>query len=384
MEYTVFLEQVRQAVQERSAQGARVKITRIARNNQSFAEGLIITGGGGNAAPVIYLDEFYWQYQEGTTLERIVEQILDLHRRYRPAETIDMSFYRDFEQVKGRILCRLINCGQNRPALKCMPHRPFFDLAVVYYYKLEDDILGGGSILIQNAHLEEWGISPETLHRTALLNTLQMMPYELFGLEEMMREFFEDGYASGEDTPVCFGDEGMRSAGGDKEEEDRRTYPVDRDRETEDEKAYPAGRDSETESGKMFPADRKTKAEDKKVQPAGRDMETGDKKVQPETEFGKTHLQMYVLTNTERRYGAVNLLYPEILKAAAGRLNGDFYVLPSSVHECMLVPVSTGAVATDLQQMVREINQACVAPEEVLGDSIYCYERETGKLYLAA
>lgn len=370
MEYTVFLEQVRQAVQERSAQGARVKITRIARNNQSFAEGLVITGGGGNAAPVIYLDEFYWQYQEGTPLERIVEQILDLHRRYRPAGMIDMSFYRDFEQVKGRILCRLINCGQNRPALKCMPHRPFFDLAVVYYYKLEDDMLGGGSILIQNAHLEEWGISPETLHRTALLNTLQLMPYELFGLEEMVREFFEDGYTSDEDAPVCSGDEEM--------------YPAGRDTEAEDKKAHPTGRDRETEDGKTYPADRKTKAEDKRPHPADGGVKTGDKKAHPKTEHGETHLQMYVLTNTERRYGAVNLLYPEILKAAAGRLNGDFYVLPSSVHECMLVPVSTGASAADLQQMVREINQVCVAPEEVLGDSVYCYERETGKLYLAA
>lgn len=51
--------------------------------------------------------------------------------------------------------------------------------------------------------------------------------------------------------------------------------------------------------------------------------------------------QMYVLTNARKFCGANIMLYKEYLEIAAEKMNGDFYILPSSIHELLAVPVST-------------------------------------------
>ena len=62
------------------------------------------------------------------------------------------------------------------------------------------------------------------------------------------------------------------------------------------------------------------------------------------------------------------------------RLGADYYVLPSSVHEVMIVPDDGGFDSGELEEMVREINATQVAPEEVLSDHIYYYNCGEGRL----
>lgn len=82
---------------------------------------------------------------------------------------------------------------------------------------------------------------------------------------------------------------------------------------------------------------------------------------------------MFVLTNTEKYLGAVQIYYPEVQAEIAEHLKEDFYLLPSSVHEWIIVPVSMAAAEEQLLKMVREINRAAVLEEEVLSDNIYLY-----------
>ncbi len=86
-------------------------------------------------------------------------------------------------------------------------------------------------------------------------------------------------------------------------------------------------------------------------------------------------LPMYVLTNKERDFGAASLIFPHVLETVAGKLNGDYYVLPSSVHECMILPVPDGCGMNEkeLRRMVCEINRDHVSEDEILGDSVYRY-----------
>lgn len=53
-----------------------------------------------------------------------------------------------------------------------------------------------------------------------------------------------------------------------------------------------------------------------------------------------TGIPLYVLTNQEKYLGASTLLYPGVLEEIFRKLSRDFYVLPSSIHECIIVPVS--------------------------------------------
>lgn len=92
--------------------------------------------------------------------------------------------------------------------------------------------------------------------------------------------------------------------------------------------------------------------------------------------------QTYVLTNARKLHGANIMLYKEYLEIAAEKMNGDFYILPSSIHELLAVPVSTAGIE-QLREMVKEVNDNEVAPEEILGYEVYRYNRETGEAEVA-
>ena len=83
---------------------------------------------------------------------------------------------------------------------------------------------------------------------------------------------------------------------------------------------------------------------------------------------------MYVASNKERIHGAGVIAYPEFMEEAAKRLGGDFYVLPSSIHEVILIPDTPDVSVLELQGIVQSVNVEQVAPEERLSDHIYHYD----------
>lgn len=85
-------------------------------------------------------------------------------------------------------------------------------------------------------------------------------------------------------------------------------------------------------------------------------------------------LPMYVASNKERIHGAGVIAYPEFMEEAAKRLGGDFYVLPSSIHEVILIPDTPDVSALELQGIVQSVNVEQVAPEERLSNHIYHYD----------
>jgi len=89
---------------------------------------------------------------------------------------------------------------------------------------------------------------------------------------------------------------------------------------------------------------------------------------------------MYVLTNQQRFLGACCILYDDVLKEIAERLDSDLYILPSSIHEVILMPVTVTESVPALSQMVCDINQSEVSAEEILSDHIYYYHRSTDSI----
>lgn len=83
---------------------------------------------------------------------------------------------------------------------------------------------------------------------------------------------------------------------------------------------------------------------------------------------------MYVLTNKERLNGAASLLYEGQLEKLAKILGEDYYVLPSSIHEVIIVPKSKVVDEEELSHTVNEINQEHLQREEVLSNHAYYYD----------
>lgn len=84
--------------------------------------------------------------------------------------------------------------------------------------------------------------------------------------------------------------------------------------------------------------------------------------------------KLLVATNLSGEYGAGEVLNPKLQKEASEKLGGDFFILPSSIHECILVSTDCGLSVTDLNNMVHDINQSEVKPAERLSDSVYKYD----------
>ena len=84
-------------------------------------------------------------------------------------------------------------------------------------------------------------------------------------------------------------------------------------------------------------------------------------------------IPMMILTNSRKTYGACCIMYPKVLERLAGSVGGDYYLIPSSVHEFILLPLSQGRSAEELKEMIAEVNSSEIPPEDVLSDSLYLY-----------
>lgn len=90
--------------------------------------------------------------------------------------------------------------------------------------------------------------------------------------------------------------------------------------------------------------------------------------------------KLYVLSNEQKCNGAVALLYPGMLQKAAELLGGDFFVLPSSIHEVLLLKRQEYDDTDILLDMIREANSNHVTKEELLSYHLYYYDTKQLKL----
>lgn len=110
-------------------------------------------------------------------------------------------------------------------------------------------------------------------------------------------------------------------------------------------------------------------------------MEIGDEwKLLLEVHIHKDETGLYVLSNQSRLFGAAVLMYPGVAEECARKLDADYFILPSSVHEVILLPDERQITKEKLAQMVCEVNETQVEPEEVLSDFVYYFSRETGAI----
>lgn len=105
---------------------------------------------------------------------------------------------------------------------------------------------------------------------------------------------------------------------------------------------------------------------------------TSDTKVicEDDNKFKEDPTGMYVVSNVERFRGAI---CAENIEKLAEYLGDDLYILPSSIHEMIAVPVHmNGDVgASTLLSMVEEVNATQVEADERLIDAVYEYSKET-------
>lgn len=89
---------------------------------------------------------------------------------------------------------------------------------------------------------------------------------------------------------------------------------------------------------------------------------------------------MYVLSNRARLQGAACMLYPDLLRRIADAVDSSYYIIPSSIHEVLLIPAAGFADRDRIKVMLCEVNDTQVTPEERLSYSLYGYDKKENKI----
>ncbi len=91
---------------------------------------------------------------------------------------------------------------------------------------------------------------------------------------------------------------------------------------------------------------------------------------------------MFVLSNTENQNGAASVCYKDVLDNFSQKIKDDLVVLPSSVHETILLPLQEKSNLDSLKEMVYDINRTVLDRSEFLSDNVYVYNRQDKQLII--
>lgn len=179
MDYLEFKECVLKKINERIKEGEEVKLDKITKNNNLILDSLIIVKPGYNIFPTIYFNDFFEEYNQGNSIDEIVNEIFKISDFYTGKNNFMSNVLESFENAKKYLACKLINTKLNKDLLEKVPYREFLDLSVVVYCVLSNDD-GHNSVLITNEILKEWDLGKEELLDYAFDNTPELLGEQIF------------------------------------------------------------------------------------------------------------------------------------------------------------------------------------------------------------
>ena len=321
MNYEQFKEYVKESME--AVTGEKVEICPVVKNNSVVYDGLSVCPDDAcTAVPTIYLGKYYDSYRHGVPASELVRDMVAFYETKKRKLGIDLSIFREFSGIQGKVGFKLINRSQNRKLLERVPHRPFLDLEIVYYLLFLGSFEGDATMLIENEHMKIWGITPEELHKAAMNNMEELLPATFRGMDLVMRDIYQEELKS----------------------------------------ALLQGMDGT--SG--FESD------------VNVDMIVSE--LITSVELRQKTMPMYVVSNKKNLFGASAILYSDYLEEWAEELECDLYVIPSSVHELLVMPAAHAYSGEEITEMIREINRTQVAREEILSDHVYIYRRNEGRI----
>ncbi|MBO4626789.1 MAG: hypothetical protein J5645_02270 [Lachnospiraceae bacterium] len=307
-EFQDFCREIAEQAKELLGEGYETVLKSVQKNNNVTMEGLLIRYRDANVVPTIYLDPFYEQYLEGRTMEHVVEDVVEMYKNNRlPWKQEPSMRYAD---IKDRIQFKLMNLPLNRDMLSNMPHVEIGDLAVGFQWTVDTDDRRVGTVRITDDQAATWGVTTEELTELALRNSARDLPPVLRSIEDVLLDILNASETAGEDT------------------------------------ASAAERKSSEEARERF-------------------------REGLERDAKRRDFPMYVLSNSDANGGAAALLELPFLNEFRDSIGDDFWILPSSIHEVILVPVSKIPDRERLTDMVREINRTQVPKQEFLSDMVY-------------
>ena len=282
LSYDMFCKKFTEQLQDLLGDAYLLKKEEAIGYNDTHKDVLLIEKKGSCCMPRFDLRAYYETHLEGTAVEQLAKQaVLAVNAEDIPSEA-DIKALLDSEQIRSRLIIRLINRKTNETILKEMPHLPFLDLAITFHLLVEEKKDGTKSIRVTNKIWEEYmRDSVLQMYRQALLNTERLFPARMVEMEKLLH-LSEVGIQSG----------------------------------------------------------------------------------------------LFIISNPHGIYGATVLLYEGIQEKIEQMLGEAYYVIPSSVHEVLVIRESDVSDIEMLKSTILEVNRTQVGAEDILSNLLYKYEKQ--------
>ncbi|MBQ7065584.1 MAG: hypothetical protein IJN92_02075 [Lachnospiraceae bacterium] len=178
---------MRISLQNRLGVDFKVTVQKVTKNNGVQLIGLQIQEERANIAPVFYLEEYYCKYiKNPACLEQLEVELLKTYVTDRKPVHFNSKDFLEWESASKKIAYKLINYEQNMQLLEEVPHIQFLDLAIVFFYVVEE--IESATVLIHNKHLDFWKTDTLDLYRVAKRNTPRIFPHIIKSIRGVMEE----------------------------------------------------------------------------------------------------------------------------------------------------------------------------------------------------
>lgn len=286
MDFNEFIQNLVNVVEDKIEDDTHVIVNSVVKNNGIHLSGLCFKNDSFCASPTIYVDYYYTKYNEGMAVEDIANEVIKVYEHNRLANDFNMDFFVNYDEVRDKLFCKIVNMDKNEEMLSYTPFRQYLDLAIVVYCKVDNADIGMASVIIRNNHLNMWEKSADEVIDTALYNTRNKMKYSISHIIDTLED----------------------------------------------------------------------------VSPGECNFEENDLKV-----------PMYVISSENKIFGAIYMVYQDVLKEIYNIMGGEYLILPSSVHEFITIKYDTDTDVQNINAMIQEINKSSLKEEDVLSDHAYRY-----------
>lgn len=173
---------------------AEIQITNVNENNGLVLRAILIIEKGSNIAPIIYLNDFYQEYEDRRALSSILREvaaIAEKNQHSKKCSSIANDFVH-FDYVKDKIVMQLINAQKNEELLRKIPHRTFADLAIIYNVVISNDYSGAATITVHNEHMRYWNISENEIYALAIENSNFLLSSQIISMKDMILQMIPE------------------------------------------------------------------------------------------------------------------------------------------------------------------------------------------------
>ena len=209
MNYQAFLAAIFEEIRVRFDEEYEVSLRQIPKNNGCLFDAISICKKGDPAAPTMYLQQLFENFQKGQSLDEIADEVKATYHQGRDSFRLTPALFSCPEYIRPRICFRLVSREKNRELLESIPHILLLDLAKIYFLELG---ISSGEHMTSTIHFDHcriWNLSPDELEVLANANTPRLFPAKCFALNHVLANLSGPALSILTNEKECFGSAAM-------------------------------------------------------------------------------------------------------------------------------------------------------------------------------